>query len=127
MPVKTSSQFDEFNFQAKLESYRDLQSSGKELNNDQRIAVAKYDEVVQTLEFARDLCKQFNSIAVLAEKDAKKQARKEAAARSQQELAKIREVLLVQDALQQLGNDSTREDFLVGRNGAATLSEEDLK
>lgn len=89
--------------------------------------MAKYDEVVQTLEFARDLCKQFNSIATVAEKDAKKLARKEAAAKSQQELAKVREVLLVQDALQQLGNDTVREDFLVGRNGAATLTEEDLK
>lgn len=79
------------------------------------------------MEFARDLCKQFNGIALIADKDAKKQARKEAAARSQQELSKIREVLLVQDALQQLGNDTIREDFLFGRNGAATLSEDDLK
>lgn len=97
------------------------------MNNDQKVAVAKYDEVVQTLEFARDLCKQFNSIAAIAEKDAKKLARKEAAAKSQQELAKVREVLLVQDALAQLGNDNVREDFLLGRNGAATLTEEDLK
>lgn len=34
---------------------------------------------------------------------------------------------MVQDALTQLGNESVREDFLVGRNGAANLSEEDLK
>lgn len=75
--------------QAKLESYRELQNSGKDLNQDQKIAVAKYEEVVQTLEFARDLCKQFLSIATGSEKDAKKQARKEAAAKSQAELAKV--------------------------------------
>lgn len=76
-------------FQTRLESYRALQSSGKDLNADQKTAVAKYDEVIQTLEFAKDLCKQFLSIAAVSEKEAKKQARKEAAARSQSELAKV--------------------------------------
>lgn len=63
-------------FQSKLTSYRDLQKAGKELNSDQKVAVAKYDEVVQTLEFARDLSKQVTSVAVAAERDAKKQAKK---------------------------------------------------
>lgn len=91
------------------------------------MAVAKYDEVAQTLEFARDLCKQFQGIAAVADKDLKKIARKEAQARSQQEIAKVREILLVQDALQQLGQENVREDFLLGRNGAVTLAETDLK
>ncbi|KAF5308890.1 hypothetical protein FQR65_LT00590 [Abscondita terminalis] len=111
----------------KLESYRQLQNSGKDLNQDQKTAIAKYEEVVQTLEFARDLCKQFLGIAVVSEKEAKKQARKELAAKSHSELAKIREVLLVQDALNQMGQDSIREDFLLGQNGAANLTESDLK
>lgn len=51
--------------------------------------MARYDEVVQTLEFARDLCKQFLGIVAVSEKEAKKQARKEAAAKSQAELAKV--------------------------------------
>lgn len=72
-----------------MESYRELQNSGKDLNQDQKTAVARYDEVVQTLEFARDICKQFSSIATSSEKEAKKLARKEAAAKSQGELAKV--------------------------------------
>ncbi|KRT80289.1 hypothetical protein AMK59_7361, partial [Oryctes borbonicus] len=112
---------------AKLESYRELQNSGKDLNQDQKTAIAKYGEVVQTLEFAREQYKQFLSIATSSEKEAKKQARKDAVARSQAELAKVREVLLVQDALAQMGQDNIREDFLNGRNGAAQLSETDLK
>ncbi|KAI4463362.1 gpi-anchored protein [Holotrichia oblita] len=112
---------------AKLESYRELQSSGKDLNQDQKTAIAKYGEVIQTLEFAREQYKQFLSIATASEKEAKKQARKDAVARSQGELAKVREVLLVQDALAQMGQDNIREDFLNGRNGAAQLSENDLK
>ncbi|XP_044749996.1 caprin homolog [Coccinella septempunctata] len=112
---------------SKLESYRDLQNAGKELNSDQKIAVAKYDEVVQTLEFARDLCKQFLGIASNSEKEAKKQAKKEAQQKSQAELARLREILLVQDALNQMGNEAVRDDFLHGRNGAAQLNESDLQ
>lgn len=57
-------------------SYRDLQKSGKDLNADQKVAVAKYDEVNQTLEFARDLSKQITNIALSAEREAKKQAKR---------------------------------------------------
>ncbi|KAK9870339.1 hypothetical protein WA026_006424 [Henosepilachna vigintioctopunctata] len=111
---------------SKLESYRELQNAGKELNADQKTAVAKYEEVIQTLEFARELCKQFLGIASCSEKEAKKQAKKEAAAKSQAELARLREILLVQDALNQMGNEVVRDDFLHGKNGAAQLSESDL-
>lgn len=65
-----------FTFQSKLTSYRDLQKAGKELNSDQKVAVAKYDEVIQTLEFARDLSKQVTAIATSAEREAKRQAKK---------------------------------------------------
>lgn len=97
------------------------------MNSDQKTAVAKYDEVIQTLDFAKELCKQFLGIAAVSEKEAKKLARKEALARSQSELAKIRDVLLVQDALTQMGQDNIREDFLLGRNGAAALTQADLR
>jgi hypothetical protein len=82
--------------QRKIESYREEQKNGKDLNSDQLAAVAKYEEVLQTLEFARDLCKQFNGIAVDAVKQHKKQARKEALEKAQQEVAKIKEILMVQ-------------------------------
>lgn len=112
---------------SRLESYRDQQSSGKELNSDQLAAIAKYDEVQQTLEFARELCKQFNVIAADTAKQQKKQARKEALEKAQQELTKVKEILLIQDVLTNMGQENVREDFLAGRNGAAKLSEEDLQ
>ncbi|XP_046430418.1 caprin homolog [Neodiprion fabricii] len=111
----------------KLESYKDLQKQGKELNHDQKIAVAKYDEVVQTLDLTRELCKQIVGIANDAAKQQKKLARKEALERVQQDVAKVRDVLLVQDCLTQMGSDKAREDFLAGTNGAAKLTEDDLK
>lgn len=111
----------------KIESYREEQKNGKELNADQLNAVAKFDEVQLTLEFARDLCKQFTGISLDAAKTQKKQARKEALERVQQEISKVKEILLIQDVLQNIGTESARDDFLAGRNGAAQLTEEDLK
>jgi len=111
----------------KIESYREEQKNGKDLNSDQLAAVAKYEEVQQTLEFARDLCKQFNGIAVDAAKQLKKQARKEALEKNQQDLAKMKEILMVQDVLHSMGQENVRKDFIAGQNGAALLGEEDLK
>ncbi|XP_049809832.1 caprin homolog isoform X1 [Schistocerca nitens] len=111
----------------KIESYREEEKNGKVLNSDQLNAVSKFNEVQQTLEFARELNKQFQGIAADAAKQQKKLARKEALERAQQEHAKVKEILLVQDVLQSMGQDTVREDFLAGRNGAAQLTEEDLK
>lgn len=112
---------------SKLTSYRDLQKAGKELNYDQKVAVAKYDEVSHTLEFTKDLSKQISLIATAAEREAKKQAKKDAWVRYAAETNKIREVLLIFDCLMQIGNTEARDDFLNGTNGAVQLTEEDLK
>ncbi|KAL6444445.1 hypothetical protein ACFW04_001945 [Cataglyphis niger] len=111
----------------KLESYRDLQKNGRELNSDQKIAVAKYDEVLQTLDNTRDLYKQIVTIANDSVKQQKKQARKEAVERMQQDIAKVKEVLLIQHILVSMATDSIRNDFTQGTNGAIKLSEEELK
>lgn len=66
-------------------------------------------------------------IASTSEKEAKKQAKREASLKNQAELARLREILLVQDALNQMGNENVRDDFLNSRNGAAQLTEADLK
>lgn len=62
-----------FPFQTKLEGYL---NSGKELSVEQRAAVAKYDAVMATLEFARDLVKQMQQFTKDAEKEQKKHLRK---------------------------------------------------
>ncbi|XP_034245913.1 caprin homolog isoform X2 [Thrips palmi] len=111
----------------KLDGYRALQREGKELQPEQLAAVAKYEEVIQTLEFARDLCKQFNSISADAAKLAKKQARKDALERQAHDLSRIKDVLLIQNALNQIGTDAVREDFLSGQNGAIQLTDTDLQ
>lgn len=66
-----------------------MQKNGRELNADQKTAVAKYDEVLQTLDIMRDMYKQIVNIANDSAKQQKKLARKEAAERMQQEIAKV--------------------------------------
>ena len=66
-----------------------MQKNGRELNSDQKTAVAKYDEVLQTLDNTRDLYKQIVAIANDAGKQQKKLARKEALERMQQDIAKV--------------------------------------
>uniref|UniRef100_A0A1L8DAE4 Putative caprin n=1 Tax=Nyssomyia neivai TaxID=330878 RepID=A0A1L8DAE4_9DIPT len=110
----------------KLESYRDLQKSGKDLTTDQKIAVSKYDEVTQCLDFARELFKQVHAISAMWDKDQKKVVRKETATRIQNEVTKVKEVLVIQDTLEGLRDEQAREDFLTGSNGAAKLEKKEL-
>lgn len=48
--------------QTKLDGYRELVTSGKVLNKDQEEAVSHFEEVGASLEFAKELSKQFTTI-----------------------------------------------------------------
>ncbi len=52
-----------FLMKQKLEEYKDEQKKGQKLNEDQQSAVNKYDEVIRSLELARELEKQFVGLA----------------------------------------------------------------
>lgn len=109
-----------------MESYRDTEKSGKELSNDQKVAVSKYNEVTQTLEFAREFQKQILQIATVSEKELKKKQKKDETAKRQNEANKIREVLVIQDILNLLADNEIRSDFLNGSNGACRLEKNEL-
>merc|ERR1719412_889021 len=66
----------------KLDAYREETRNGKELNQDQTAAVAKYDEVMTNLKFAKDLQTQFRNFLADEERTKKKQAKKEATERA---------------------------------------------
>ncbi|XP_058838032.1 probable serine/threonine-protein kinase DDB_G0282963 [Topomyia yanbarensis] len=110
----------------KLETYKTIEKSGKRLTGDQKNAVSKYEECLTSLELTRELCKQFQSIAAVANKDAKKEARRSAFLKAQQENAKVREVLAIQDVLKRLSDKTVQCDFRNGENGACKISAEDL-
>lgn len=110
----------------KLDVYKEEFSQGKELNEDQKNAIARYDSVVQSLDLARELQKQFHQIAHDAIKGMKKQAKREQMEKQLHELQRIREILKIQDTLSGMGDEATREDFLSGQNNAIVLTEENL-
>ncbi|XP_055314162.1 caprin homolog isoform X2 [Sitodiplosis mosellana] len=112
---------------SKLESYRDLEKTGKDLSADKKIAILKYDEVAMTLEFAREFSKQIDKVIISSEKDLKKKQKKDESLKKQNETSKIREVLIIQDILNVLKDESVRNEFLAGTNGACKLEESDFE
>jgi len=110
----------------KLDGYRQKQREGNELNKDQEEAVLKYDIVVQNLEFAHELQKQFTEISVNSEKLAKKQMKREKIERQATEIKRMGTLLQLQGILDSMGSETARADFGEGKNGAVQLSEENL-
>merc|ERR1712013_89178 len=110
----------------KLDAYRDTLQRGKSLNEDQQAAVAKYDEVIGTLEFARELSGQFTKLALDEAKDKKKMMKKEQQERAKVELIKVNYVLSVREVLSALLEEGVLEDLEGGNNGAPKLSADQL-
>ena len=113
-------------FQGKLDGYREDNRKGKELNQDQKAAIAKYDEVMQNLEFARDLQNQFRNFLADEERQKKKQAKKEASERAKVETNRMALILVLQKLSAAFANNKVKEDFTKGENGAIKLSKEQL-
>lgn len=104
-----------------------MEKTGKDLSADKKIAILKYDEVAMTLEFAREFSKQIDKVVISSEKDLKKKQKKDESVKKQNETSKIREVLIIQDILNVLKDESVRNEFLAGTNGACKLEESDLE
>ncbi len=69
---------------------------GKNLEDDQRAAMAKYGEVLQSLELARELSGQFKQLAIDEEKAKKKQTKKDAQDKAKSEVKKVAAALEIQ-------------------------------
>ncbi|XP_054710062.1 caprin-1-like [Uloborus diversus] len=110
----------------KLDNYRADVANGKELNEDQKIAVSKYDEVVSLLDFTKELIKGLNSIVIESTRQQKKLAKKEQLERQQHEIQRLQEAFFYRHMLAQFQNEEARSDFLNGENGAVQLTSEQL-
>ncbi|ELT92363.1 hypothetical protein CAPTEDRAFT_169720 [Capitella teleta] len=111
----------------KLDGYKARMSAGDVLNQDQLEAIAKFDGVIQSLELARELHKSFQTMCTDIEKVAKKQAKREKFERTQREVSRTKELLKLQSLLDSMGDETVRENFQTGANGAIKLSEEQLE
>uniref|UniRef100_A0A8C4WQF8 Cell cycle associated protein 1b n=1 Tax=Eptatretus burgeri TaxID=7764 RepID=A0A8C4WQF8_EPTBU len=113
--------------QGKLDNYRERIDKGHTLNQDQQDAVMKYEEVINKLEFARDLLKTFTALNEEVEKEQRKSVRREQQQREEWERQRLRIVLEVQIVLDGLGEGAlARVHFLSGTNGAVQLQSDDL-
>lgn len=111
-----------------MDGYRESSRRGKTLNEDQLAAVSKYEEVLQTLEFARELRDQFKAMSQEDEKQRKKQQKKELVEKAKGETKKVASILEMQAFLQKFVSLSkpVKSDFLNGTNGAPKLTRDQL-
>ncbi|XP_040266636.1 caprin-1 [Bufo bufo] len=110
----------------KLDDYQERMSKGERLNQDQLDAVAKYQEVVTNMEFARELQRSFMSLGQDIQKTIRKTARREQLMREEAEQKRLRTVLELKYILDKLGDEEVRNELKQGLNGVPVLSEEEL-
>ncbi|KAG7244333.1 hypothetical protein INR49_004033, partial [Caranx melampygus] len=96
---------------SKLDDYQEKKNKGERLNQDQLEALTKYQEIQNNLEFARELQKSFLALGQEVQKAVKKSARREQLQREELEQRRLKTVLELQFLLDQLGDDSVRQDL----------------
>jgi len=93
----------------KLDGYRAEVNRGKKLNEDQELAVSKYDEVLGNLELVRDISTQVSKLVQDEAKDKKKMLKRELQDKTRAELAKVSYFLKVQQLLVLLPEEGSTE------------------
>ncbi|KAM9861359.1 caprin-1a isoform 1-T1 [Aulostomus maculatus] len=112
---------------SKLDDYQAKKNKGERLNQDQLEALSKYQEILNNLEFARELQKSFLTLGQEVQKAVKKSARREQLQREEMEQRRLKTVLELQFLLDQLGDDNVRQDLKrPGVSGAPLLTDADL-
>ncbi|CAN9499101.1 unnamed protein product [Ophioblennius macclurei] len=111
---------------SKLDDYQVRKDKGEGLNQDQLEALSKYQEVMNNLEFARELQKTFIALGQDIQKVVKKSARREQLQREEAEQRRLKTILELQFLLDRLGEDAVRQDLKQGVSGSPLLTDEDL-
>ncbi|XP_008279578.1 caprin-1-like isoform X2 [Stegastes partitus] len=113
---------------SKLDDYQAKKNKGERLNQDQLEALSKYQEITNNLEFARELQKNFLALGQEIQKAVKKSARREQLQREETEQRRLKTVLELQYLLDQLGEDSVRQELKrPDATGSPLLTDADLK
>ncbi|XP_041836809.1 caprin-1a isoform X2 [Melanotaenia boesemani] len=112
---------------SKLDDYQAKKNKGERLNPDQLEALTKYQEINNNLDFARELQKSFLSMGQEIQKAVKKSARREQLQREEIEQRRLKTVLELQYLLDQLGDESVRQDLKrPDASGSSLLTDADL-
>ncbi|XP_053298459.1 caprin-1a isoform X2 [Pleuronectes platessa] len=112
---------------SKLDDYQAKKNKGESLNQDQLDALTKYQEITYNLEFARELQRNFMALGQEIQKAVKKTARREQLQREEMEQRRLKTVLELQFLLDQLGDESVRQDLKrPDATGSPLLTDADL-
>ncbi|XP_056137697.1 caprin-1b isoform X2 [Lampris incognitus] len=110
----------------KLDDYQSRKNKGERLNQDQLEALSKYQEVINNLEFARELQKSFLVLGQDIQKAVKKTARREQLQREEAEQRRLKTILELQFLLDRLGDETVRQELRQGVGGSQLLTDADL-
>ncbi|CAL9701622.1 unnamed protein product [Knipowitschia caucasica] len=112
---------------SKLDDYQAKKNKGEKLNQDQLDALTKYQEVLNNLEFGRELQKSFIMLGQEVQKAVKKSARREQLLREEAEQQRFKSMLELQFVLDQLGDETVRRDLKQpDASGSPLLTEAEL-
>ncbi|XP_010755558.3 caprin-1b isoform X1 [Larimichthys crocea] len=111
---------------SKLDDYQVRKNNGERLNQDQLEALCKYQEIMNNLEFARELHKTFIAMGQDMQKVVKKSARREQLQREEAEQRRLKTILELQFLLDRLGDETVRQDLKQGVSGSPLLTDADL-
>ncbi|XP_029010314.1 caprin-1b isoform X1 [Betta splendens] len=111
---------------SKLDDYQVRKNKGEGLNQDQLEALTKYQEVMNNLEFARELQKTFITLGQDIQKVVKKSGRREQLQREEAEQKRLKTILELQFLLDRLGDETVRQDLKQGVSGSPLLTDTDL-
>lgn len=107
----------------KLDGFRENKRRGKELNKDQKIAVNKYDEVLDALNFIREVQAQLATL-VIEETTARKERQENARTVVVERFASM---LAVKEILSYLWNGTIRKELIQGRSVTHRVSPSQFK
>ncbi|KAM8861453.1 caprin-1b isoform 1-T1 [Synchiropus picturatus] len=111
---------------SKLDDYQIRKDKGERLNQDQLEALSKYQEVLNNLEFAKELQKTFILLGQDIQKGVKKLARREQLLREEAEQRRLKSVLELQYLLDRLGDETVRQDLKQGAGGSPLITDTEL-
>lgn len=83
-------------FQLKLDGYREELARGRTLSEEQQQAASRYNEVVANLDLTREFITAFEKIGCETSKEEKKRKKKETFERQQFEVARFKEIFMIQ-------------------------------
>ncbi|XP_051885830.1 caprin-2 isoform X5 [Pristis pectinata] len=110
---------------AKLDDYKE-RLKREELNQDQLDAVAKYEEVIHNLEFAKELQKTFSALNQELLKAQRKTLRREQILRTEMEKKRLCTALHIKYVLDNFNQEHVQNDFRDGINGAFIISRKEI-